>query len=806
MDFADLLRRLRLGAGLSQEALAELAGISVKAVSAYERGLRFAPRKHTVAALVDALKLAGPQRTEFENTAAGKRGVASAPEPAHNLPWQPTSFVGRQREVEEITALLSQRRVITLTGSGGIGKTRTALEVASRIQRPPRDGIWFVDLAPLNDPNLVVTKIASAVDLRLSDGDALLAALVGAIASREMLLILDNCEHVIVAVRAAVEAILQRCPRISLIATSRERLRIAGEVTYQLSTLPVPTKSVTTCAESRSYDALELFVERAASNNAGFVFSDEHVAPAVDICRRLDGIALAIELAAARLPVLGLCELQAQLAQHFSVIAGGRDDLPARQRTLHAAISWSHDLLSDVEQTVFRRLAVFASGWTLEAAALVCADGALGADDVLEALFSLAEKSLVIVDADAETPRYSFFESTRMFAAQRLASSNDAAAVSRRHAQWMVTFADRAYELYLVTPRWRWETAVASEVDNALAALDWGLGADGDSVLAGRIASALYGFWLTPGLAVYGKRYLNAAIGRIDSRVFPALTARLLVAQACQFLHGKACANAMTKAISLLEGSDDRRTLARCYLSLAHALAQIGAYPQAQEASDASLALLRDEGLQRSALYARLVSDRSRMFRMQGRFEEARVALTQALSLAVDLEDDWSISLCQMILAEIEFVAGDAWRTVALGEEALASARRVRQEIYALCNLACYQLAVGAVDGAQAHAREALELARGCEPNVVQAAVAHLAVVAALRDQPVRAARLLGYVDAWYERIGSARDATDAKGYAMLMEALRRQLPDHEIAAHAAQGAHLSEEAAIDEALSFLGV
>jgi predicted ATPase/tetratricopeptide (TPR) repeat protein len=725
--------------------------------------------------------------------ATGRRqGAAIATTGAHNLPWQPTSFVGRQRELSELSDLLQQRRIVTITGSGGIGKTRIALEVATGRPTPP-DGTWFVDLAPGADTAFVLSRLASLLGIRLPDQGDRLVALIDAIKNRDALLIFDNCEHVLAAVRSVAEAILQGCPRIALLATSRERLGIAGELPYQLSALAIPV-------------ALELFVERATTAKYGLHFSDEHRDVAADICRRLDGIALAIELAAARLPVLGLIELQSQLAQQFQVIAGGRHDLPERQRTLHAMISWSHDLLVESERVLFRRLAIFAGGWTLEAAVAVCADDALEASDVLDALFSLTEKSLVVVDLEAPTPRYQFFESTRAFAAEKLERANEHAALSRRHASWMAGFADRAYDLFETISRHRWEVAMAPELDNAFAALAWAVTPNGEIVLAGRIASGLHGFWQTTGFAVTGHQYVRLALERIDSSEHPALAARLLLAQA-RFGHGRATVDATKRAIALLADTDDHRTMAMSYGMLATALLQTEQYPAAEEACDHALRLLSTCGLQQSLLYAGQLRCRSGIYHAQARAAEAKSALSEALALAVTAEDDWAISLCHATLAGIEFAAGDVHRAVALAEQGIASARKVRGErgayqLTTLCNLACYKLVLGDADGAESSAREALNLARVTNAGLaIFIAIQHLGAVAALRNQPHRAARLLGYVNALFDRFGVPRDPIDQRGYDILSTSLQRQLPGNEIAAFAAQGAAFAEHEAIEEAL-----
>jgi predicted ATPase len=773
-------------AGEKHEAVARDLGLSLRQFYR-ERNVAFAR-------LTDAM------HEELAASDASGRRHSHGREARHNLPWQPTSFIGRAREIRELSDLIAQQRLVTITGSGGTGKTRTALEVASRFS-PPCDGIWFVDLAAINDGAFLVGRVAAALDVPLPEREDVTSALLESIKDRNLLLVLDNCEHVIHAARRLADAILRACPQIALLATSRERLGIAGEQTYQLSPLPVPGAAVTTAAEGRCYAAFELFAQRATTAQYGIEFSGQRFEAAADICRRLDGIALAIELAATRLPVLGLDELRRQLAEHFRVISGGSACLPGRQQTLDATIAWSYDLLEERERVVFRRLAIFVNGWSLEAAAAVCADASLEQSAVLDALFSLVEKSLAVVDLDADTPRYSFFESTRAYALEKLVACGEHAVVALRHARWMAVFADRAHDDFFVTPRSRWGAIVVPELDNALAALEWAHAPGGDAVLGAVIAGSLTGLWLVVGLPAYGRRYVNASIERLDAREHPALVARLLLAQS-QFLRGAAIEDALKRAVSLVERSDDRRILARCYVYLAYTQLRMGKYPQAEEASDKAAMLLREEGLQNSPFYSRLLTDRSILFRSQGRLDEAHAALAEGLHLATALQDDWLIALCQSLLAEIEFTNGDPLRAVALGEEALRGARRVRQEtFFLLSNLACYHLAAGEIEAVEAYAREAVDLSRS-NLHDVGAVVQHLAAVAALRGEATRAARLLGYSNAYYERVGCLRDATDQIGFDILMRSLREQLREDDIAALAAQGAQLSRDAAVAEALS----
>jgi predicted ATPase/DNA-binding XRE family transcriptional regulator len=803
--FAELLRQCRIDAGLSQEALAETAGISVNAVSAYERGLRLAPRRKTIASLMDALKLSDERRVEFETVAGARYAAVSTTEveTRHNLPWQPTSFVGRHEEVEEISRLLDRHRLVTVTGSGGIGKTRTSLEVAARLSQVPRDGIWFVDLSSVTDDALVGARLSSTLDLRLPSHDEEVAPLVSALKSRRLLLILDNCEHLLTAIRSLVAAILRECPRISVLATSRERLRIASELEYRLSACPVPKDEPTTPEEARSYDALELFVERASIAKHDFVFSNDEVEAVTDICRKLDGIALAIELAAARLPALGLSGLRAQLDKHFGVIAGAAE-YPARHQTLYATITWSHDLLNEPERALFRHVAVFAGSWTLEAAESVCSGDAFTNVSVVDALCSLVEKSLVNVDLDAVPARYSFFESTRAYALEHL-SATERFEVSRRHAKWSATFADQAYDKLAITPRMHWEAMIEPEVDNILAALEWSTGPNGDDVLAARIASGLEGFWQTAGLARYGQRCVDESLLRIDAVQHPKLVARLLLAQ-FRFHNGATNAESMKRAISLLANVGDKPMLARCYGYLSYAYGTLGQSVEAALAIDTALDLLAEGGFRRSPLYVGMLCERGAAYRALCDFGNAKATFEDALSFARSLEDEWSISQCQQLLAYLAFVTGDTRAAIGLMKEAVASGRRVRNanQVFGYAKLALFELSYGETDAAFASAREALRLVNASSPMALAAcqAIEVLARIGTMRGSSKQAARLLGYVDAWYESTGVEREAHERENRDLAMERLRGHLGPHEVQELVTQGARMTQEAAIFEALT----
>jgi predicted ATPase/transcriptional regulator with XRE-family HTH domain len=502
-EFRALLRRLRMAAGLSQEALAEKARISAAAVGAYERGLRTAPHRDTVALLADASQLEKEQRHEFEAAARKKIAFPAPPSPAgehphdasarDNLPLPATPFLGRQSEHEEIARLLATNRLVTLTGAGGIGKTRVALTVASTYRGAKRDGVWFVSFGSLNNDANVLTHVATVLGIVAPSVDTdVMDAFAAQIKTREMFLVLDNCEHVADTVGALVAAILRTCPSISMLATSRERLRVSGEAIFRVPPLPVPAAGPVSALEARTFAAIELFVRSATLGENTFELTDARVDDVVAICRRLDGMPLALELAASRVPTLGLAELRAQLARRVLLSGGGRD-MPARQRTLDATLTWSYDLLEAHEQLLFRRLRVFAEGWTLDAAESTCADDALSVATVHDALAALVEKSLLGLDVEDGSARYFMLQVTREYVLAIAAARDDGAAelvaLRKRHAAYFCKTTVAAEKQYHADERGEWHDPLDRDGENIRTAIRNAL-SDGEAEVAGHILVA----------------------------------------------------------------------------------------------------------------------------------------------------------------------------------------------------------------------------------------------------------------------------------------------------------------------------
>lgn len=463
-----------------------------------------------------------PERV-FQVTAAGipaefgpLRALESRP---NNLPSQTTSFIGRAADLPAVKARLARSRLVTLTGVGGAGKTRLALHVAADVLDAYPDGVWFVELASVAAPDLVASAIAAAVDVREEIGRPALATLVDQLRQRRLLVVLDNCEHVVDGAAVAVAEILRRAPSVAVLATSREPLAVAGEVVWPVPPLGIPggDRPVATpadVAELAAHAAVELFVARAAAAQPAFTLSPSNAAAVAAICRRLDGIPLAIELAAARVAHMAPEHILARLDTRLPAPSGRRRS-KARQRTLTAALDWSHDLLDIPEVVLFRRLAVFRGGWSVEATEAVCAGRPVDARDALDILGRLVDKSLVVFTDRDGAGRYRFLEPVRAYANARLEAAGEFDTVRARHLRHFTAVAEVATGRIAAPEQSAWRTRLDAERDNLRAALEWADRVD-DAEAAQRLCGALWRHWLRD-------ERMNEGVGIADLVDLPAL-------------------------------------------------------------------------------------------------------------------------------------------------------------------------------------------------------------------------------------------------------------------------------------------
>ncbi len=436
----------------------------------------------------------------------------------NNLPRQLTTFVGRQQQIADAKRILAGSPLLTLTGPGGVGKTRLAIEVGSELLEEYEDGVWFVDFGPLTDPAFVDQAIASALGVVDRPGQPILDSIVDHLKGRHVLLLLDNCEHLLDGAAGTIDALLRSCNLVRIIATSREGLAIPGESVFPVPSLSAPPGDVLADSpDLAQYEAVRLFVERATASLPDFRVTERNAAAIVQICRRLDGVPLALELAAARVRALPVEQIAARLDDRFRLLTGSSRLAIPRQQTLRQAIDWSHDLLADEERAVFRRLAAFVGSCSLEAAEAVCSGETVPADMVLDLLSRLVDKSLLIAETEDGEARYRQLESIRQYARDRLLETGEAREALQRHRDWYLAFVQRAApEFFRGVDSVSWLARLDLEHDNLRAALQWSLDEPGEANRGLQLAGGLWRFWEIRGHLVEGRSWLERLLAATE--------------------------------------------------------------------------------------------------------------------------------------------------------------------------------------------------------------------------------------------------------------------------------------------------
>jgi predicted ATPase/class 3 adenylate cyclase len=691
----------------------------------------------------------------------------------NNLPPPVTSFVGREPELAEVTALLASARLVTLTGTGGAGKTRLALQVAAELVDRFPDGVWFAELAPVADPAVVPPTVLAAVGGQETPGRPPLDALVEHLGAATALLLLDNCEHLLDAAARVADAVVRRCPGVRVLTTSRELLGLAGERAWRVPSLAAPDLDRPEPLDAiAAYPAVRLFAERARAVRPDFAIADDNAAAVARVCARLDGIPLAVELAAARIAVLTPEQIAARLGDRFRLLTGGSRTALRRQQTLRALVDWSYDLLAESEKALLRRLAVFAGGFALEAAEAVGAGAEIAAEDVLDLLTALVQKSLVVVDQREREARYGLLETIRQYAEEKLADAGESASVRDRHRAWCLALAERGSAELMRRDQAAWYRRLEQEHANLRAALDWCRDDPAGAEAEMRLAAALGLFWRIRGHGDEGRRWLARALARSDGKP-TATRARLLNwlgYNESAFGDPKRALDLLTESVEVARAVGDAALLPEALRHLATIVVSRGDHDAGrallEEALDAARAVgdAREEAfaLGRLGFVALLADDVEASVPL---FEQS-LALGRQVGEAVMLVN--SLSGCGIGLMAL----GDHEAAAPLFAECVARAESIGQSAFVAIGtvgLAMVDAARGDHDAAREKVRRAVEMQRPVGgANLVDVLTA-ASWVEARAGRPYRAARLLGALDAWLEpRRGRRRSGAGAPGYPVL--------------------------------------
>ena len=741
-----------------------LSGRPESALAQYER-LRDALQRRTGTPPTEAT------RRLRDEIAAGKLLPTSPSDAArgapsdgakHNLPAPRTSFVGREREMVEVKRALAMTRLLTLTGAGGTGKSRLAIEVARDLVGSYPEGVWLVEFAPLSESGLVAQEVAGTLGVQERPGEPLVDTLADALAGKEMLLVLDNCEHLVDAAARLVDSLLTSCQQLRVLATSREPLGVSGEVNWAMHPLSLPdvTNGELTADALIRYESVRLFVDRARLRLPDFELALENAEAVARVCRKLDGMPLAIELATARMGAFAVEQVAQRLDVSLDVLTGASRSAAPRQRTLRATIDWSHELLSEAERTFFRRLSVFAGGWTLEAAEAVCSGGGVQVNDVLDLLGGLVDKSLVVGTSTGAAMRYRMLEPLRQYAREKLEEGGEAGEVRNRHAASFLALAEEAEPELVGQQQGAWVERLEAEHDNLREAFSWVL-ERGEGGTALRLGAALWRFWHTRGHLSEGTKWLERVLAEGEQA---ASSARVKALEGMGWMAQFQGEHQRARAIyeEMLELSrvlGDKGNIATALNSLGTVAAHQGDNERARNLLQQNLGVIEEleaEGDPATTLKKFYLSNLLGYLAIndEGDYARGTILWEESLVLAREVGDDYSIGITLGNLGHVALLQRDFQRAKARSEEALESANELGSAGVELVPTACVNLGLATLGlGEHERAKGSFEVAlvtsqdMGRTPQVIET-LEGMAGLAGALGRATRAAHLWGAAEA----------------------------------------------------------